>query len=54
MVDRLKALADELERHITQDGCACCRAKEYLSELKAILETDQCPASGNCPPTTPS
>ena len=22
MVDRLKALANELERHITQDGCA--------------------------------
>ena len=39
MNDKLELLAQEIERHITQDGCACCRTKEYLATIKEILET---------------
>lgn len=54
MHEKLKAIVSELERHITEDGCACCRSKEYLQQLKAVLKEDECPVSGNCPSTTPS
>lgn len=42
MHSKLELLAQEIERHITQDGCACCRTKEYLATIKEILD----------PPTT--
>ena len=41
MDDKLELLAKEIERHITQDGCACCRTKEYLATIKEILENEE-------------
>lgn len=38
MNEKLKAIAHELERHITEDGCACCRSEEYLQQLKDVLK----------------
>lgn len=38
MHTKLELLAKEIEQHITQDGCACCRTKEYLATIKQILE----------------
>lgn len=38
MNHKLELLAKEIERHIAQDGCACCRTKEYLATIKEILD----------------
>jgi len=38
MHTKLELLAKEIEQHITQDGCACCRTKEWLDTIKEILD----------------
>ncbi len=41
MHTKLELLAKEIEQHITQNGCACCRTKEYLAAIKEILEDEK-------------